>query len=82
MKTIRYYAPIRAMVKKETEETDLGSVKEVLSYIKSAYGADAVAAAKSALIVINDVSIGLYNGAKTKLKDGDVIGFLPVCGGG
>ena len=82
MKTIRYYAPIRAMVLKETEETELGSVKEVLSYIKSAYGMDAFNAAKSALIVVNDVSIGLYNGAKTKLNDGDVIGFLPVCGGG
>ena len=82
MKTIRYYAPIRATVQKETEETELGSVKEVLSYVKSTYGADAFAMAKSALIVINGVSIGLYDGTKTKLNDGDVIGFLPVCGGG
>ena len=82
MKTIRYYAPIRAIVKKKSEETELASVKDVLSYIKTAYGKEAYNAAKSALIVVNDVSIGLFQGVKTELKDGDVIGFLPVCGGG
>jgi MoaD family protein len=82
MKTIRYYAPIRAIVKKESEETELGSVKDVLRYIEKNYGKEAHVAAKSALIVINDVSIGLFQGAKTPLNDGDVIGFLPVCGGG
>ncbi len=82
MKTIRYYAPIRGIVKKETEETELGSVKDVLAYIKHTYGKEAYSAAKSALIVINSVSIGLYRGMKTPLSDGDEIGFLPVCGGG
>ncbi len=82
MKTIRYYAPIRAMVHKESEETELGSIKDVLDYIKNAYGKEAYQAAKSALIVVNDVSIGLYQGVKTPLNDGDTIGFLPVCGGG
>ena len=82
MKTIRYYAPIRAIVKKENEETELASVKDVLSYIKTAYGKEAYNAAKSALIVVNDVSIGLFQGVKTELNDGDVVGFLPVCGGG
>ncbi len=82
MKIIRYYAPIRAMVKKETEETELSSVKDVLDYIHKEYGKEAFIAAKSALIVVNDVSIGLNQGKKTPLNDGDVIGFLPVCGGG
>lgn len=82
MKTIRYYPPIRVIVKKETEETEAGSVKEVLDYIKNTYGKEAFIAAKSALIVVNDVSIGLYQGAKTQLRDGDTVGFLPVCGGG
>lgn len=82
MKTIRYYAPIRAIVKKETEQTELGSVKEVLEYIKLTYGKEAYTVAKSALIVVNDVSIGLYQGTKTILSDEDTIGFLPVCGGG
>lgn len=82
MKTIRYYAPLRAMLQKESEETDANSVREVLAYIKMRYGKDALKAAESALIVVNDVSIGLFDGKKTLLKDGDVIGFLPLCGGG
>ena len=82
MKTIRYYAPLRAMLQKESEETDVNSVREVLSYIKTRYGKDALKSAESALIVVNDVSIGLFDGKKTLLKDGDVIGFLPLCGGG
>ena len=82
MKTIHYYAPIRAIVKKEQEETTASSVKEVLMYIKAAYGEEAYVAAKSALIVVNGLSIGLSHGFKTTLNDGDEIGFLPVCGGG
>ncbi len=82
MKTIRYYAPLRAMLQKETEETDANNVREVLAYIKTRYGKEALKAAESALIVVNDVSIGLFDGKKTLLKDGDVIGFLPLCGGG
>ncbi|MEN6419879.1 MAG: MoaD/ThiS family protein [Clostridiaceae bacterium] len=82
MKTIRYYAPLRVMLQKESEETDANSIREVLAYIKTRYGKEALKAAESALIVINDVSIGLFDGKKTLLKDGDVIGFLPLCGGG
>lgn len=82
MKTIRYYAPLRGTVQKESEETELSSVKDVLDYIQKAYGKEAYHAAKSALIVVNDLSIGLFQGAKTPLNDGDVVGFLPVCGGG
>lgn len=82
MKTIRYYAPIRAIVKKDSEETPLGSVSDVLAYIKKTYGKEAFKAAKGSLIVVNDVSIGLFQGEKTPLSEGDVVGFLPVCGGG
>jgi len=82
MKTIRYYAPLRGIVKKESEETELSSVKNVVRYIEKTYGKEASACAKSALIVVNDLSIGLLQDVKTPLNDGDVIGFLPVCGGG
>ena len=82
MKTIRYYAPLRGIVKRESEETELSSVKDVLRYIEKTYGKEASVSAKSALIVVNDLSISLFQGAKTPLNDGDVVGFLPVCGGG
>ncbi len=82
MKTIRYYPPLRGIIQKESEETEAASVKEVLDDIRSVYGKEAYTAAKSALIVVNDVSIGLYRGIKTHLNDGDTVGFLPLCGGG
>ena len=69
-------------MQKETEETELSTVQEVLDYIGKNYGKEALHAAKSALIVVNDVSIALSHGKKTPLQDGDVVGFLPVCGGG
>ena len=82
MKTIRYYAPLRAAVQKEQEETDAVNIRDVLDEIRTRYGKEAEKLAKSALIVVNDVSINLFDGKKTVLKDGDVIGFLPLCGGG
>ena len=82
MITLRYYAPLRGIVKKESEEAELHSVKDTLAYLEQTYGKDALRCAKSALIVVNDVSIAQYQGMKTPLNDGDVIGFLPVCGGG
>ena len=82
MKTIRYYAPLRAAVQKEQEETDAATIRDVLDEIRTRYGKEAEKLAKSALIVVNDVSINLFDGKKTVLKDGDVIGFLPLCGGG
>lgn len=82
MKTIRYYAPLRGIVKKESDETDAKTIHDVLSQINGTYGKQAYKAAKSSLIVVNDVSIGLCEGKKTALNDGDVVGFLPLCGGG
>ena len=82
MKTIRYYAPLRALVQTEQEETNAGTISDVLAEIGARYGKAAEKQAKSSLIVVNDVSINLFDGKKTVLHDGDVIGFLPLCGGG
>lgn len=82
MKMIRYYAPFRDVVNKESDSTEASTVNDVLEQIKASYGKAAYNAAKSSLIVVNDVSIGLYKGKHTLLKDGDIIGFLPLCGGG
>lgn len=82
MKTIRYYAPLRAAVEKEQEETDAATIRDVLDEIGKRYGKETEKLANCSLIVVNDVSINLFDGKKTVLKDGDVIGFLPLCGGG
>lgn len=82
MITVKYYAPIRGVTGVTEETLDAASVNDVVRHIKSAYGKEAQKAAKSALVVVNDVSIGQYDDWKTKLNDGDVVGFLPLCGGG
>lgn len=82
MITVRYYAPLRGVLGVTEETFDADTVLLVLSHIKESYGRAGYKAAKSALIVVNDVSIGQLNGMKTKLADGDVVGFLPICGGG
>lgn len=82
MITMHYYAPVKGIVGKETEQIDAATVKDALSYVKTAYGKAAYKAVCASLIVVNDVSIGLYQDKKTPLHDGDVVGFLPLCGGG
>lgn len=79
---IRYYAPLRGIIQKDSDQVDAVTVKDVLNYIQGTYGKPALKAAKASLIVVNDVSIGLLQGFKTALKAGDVVGFLPLCGGG
>lgn len=82
MAIIHYFAPLRGMTGVEEERVDAAAVSDVLKHIRCVYGKAAHKAAKSALIVVNGVSIGLYAGDKTVLKADDVVGFLPLCGGG
>lgn len=82
MITIKYYAPLRGIIGITEETLDADTVRDVLRHIKDSYGKAALHAAKCALVVVNDVSIGQLSNWKTKLSDGDVVGFLPLCGGG
>ncbi len=82
MITLHYFAAARSLVGKESEQIQASTVAEALDYIKHTYDKAAYKAAKASLIVVNDVSIGLFQGNKTALRDGDVVGFLPLCGGG
>ena len=82
MITVKYYAPIRGITGVTEETLDAATVSDVVRHVKEAYGKEAHKAAKSALVVVNDVSIGQLSEWKTKLSDGDVVGFLPLCGGG
>ena len=82
MITLHYFATVRTLIGKEREQIDAAAVADALDYIKRTYDKACFKAAKASLIVVNDVSIGLCKGKKTALKDGDVVGFLPLCGGG
>ena len=82
MITMEYFAPMRGITGKEMEQIQAESVAGALRFLKDTYGKAAYKAACASLIVVNDVSIGLYQGKKTALKDRDRVGFLPLCGGG
>lgn len=82
MAVIRYYAPLRGLLGITEETVEAATVSDVLAHIRQRYGKPAFKAAQRSLIVVNDVSIGLYEGEKTLLKSDDVVGFLPLCGGG
>ncbi len=82
MITVRYFAPLRGITGVTEETLSAKTVHDVVRHVKAAYGKEAQKAAKSALVVVNDVSIGQLHEWKTELTDGDVVGFLPLCGGG
>ena len=82
MAEVQYYAQVRATVRKETETVDASTVAEVLSAIRKTYGKAAEKQAKASLIAVNDISINLLDGMKTRIGPDDTVSFLPVCGGG
>ena len=79
---VKYRAQLSALVKKDRELITAANVKDVLKYIKNQYGADAGKLAKTMLITLNGQSILMLKHFKTILKDGDEVGFFPICGGG
>ena len=80
--TVRYRSPLKELTNTAEEQLSAGNIKGVLKHIKSAYGKDAAGKAKTMLIAIDGDSILLRQGFATKLCDGEVVQFLPICGGG
>ena len=63
-------------------ELEAGSVAEVLRAIRARDGAQARREAGRMLITVNQKSVTLLKGCRTPLSEGDVVAFLPICGGG
>jgi molybdopterin converting factor small subunit len=82
MVQVSYRGQLQALTGKQGEGVDAARVKDVLRHIRSAYGPEAWKEAKTMLIVVNGESILLRQVFKTPLKDGDSVGFLPICSGG
>jgi len=82
MVQISYRGELQTMTGKSSESIDAAIVKDVLRYIKASYGAAAWKTAKAMLIVVNSESILLRKVFNTTLDDGDIVSFLPICGGG
>ena len=80
--TVRYRDPLKELTNTAEEQLSLGTVKDLLAYIKTTHGKDAAAKAKMMLISIDGDSIQLRQGFTTRLRDGETVQFLPICGGG
>ena len=80
--TVRYRGALSDVTGVEEEDFNANTVRDILKHIKTNYGADAEKKAKSMLIAIDGESMLLRDGFATVLADGEVVQFLPICGGG
>ena len=82
---LRYRGPLAVLtgVTKETiEGQDFQDVRGLLKFLGEKYGADAEKTARVMLIALNGESIHLLRQFNTAIKDGDTVGFFPLCAGG
>jgi len=80
---VKFFSPIREIVKKEEEEIEIKkdfTVMDLLDELTDKYG-------KSfrqipCIILVNDRGINQLEGEGTRLKEGDLVTFLPMLSGG
>ncbi len=77
-----YRAALEDKIGKKEETIEAATVREVLAYLKKTYGKEISSEAKRMLIAVNNDSIQLHKGLDTKLYEGMIVRFLPICGGG
>ena len=77
-----YYGNLARMTGTGMEMLDGDTVGAVLREIKKKHGTQACKTARMSHILVNSENAGMYGGYAMKLKDGDVLTFFPVCGGG
>ena len=83
MIVIRYRGELLERIGHEFDRVaNIHTAKGALRFVKMAYGKETCKVAKKMLIVINGESIALHGYFHAKLKEGDELGFLPICGGG
>lgn len=82
MVTVMYHGRIPDLCGATEDRIDAKTVSDVMRHVRRSYPAEVVREAKKMLIVVNGESILQRRVFRTKLEDGDVVGFLPICGGG
>ncbi len=82
MVTVKYHGMFVKKIGTASESFESGSIKDLLKQLKVKYGKEVYSYAKMSYILVNDINVSNENGYKTKLVSGDIIQFLPVCGGG
>jgi molybdopterin converting factor small subunit len=80
--TVTYRGALAELTGRKEETIPAASVRDVLTHVKTAYGAPTLKTAKTMLITVNGRSILHMKLYKTSLKAGDTVSFLPICAGG
>ena len=79
---VKYRGNLAVLIGIVEETLEAANVESVLRCIRKRHGKEVERAARSMLIARNGESIQLQKGYKTKLKEGDLISFFPLCAGG
>ncbi|MDR1733538.1 MAG: MoaD/ThiS family protein [Oscillospiraceae bacterium] len=79
---VQYRGRLHDLGLPEEENLTVNTVKDTLTHIKTTFGAEAYKAAKIMLVAVNATGILMLKAWNTKLADGDLVQYLPICGGG
>ena len=82
MVTVKYRGHLPALTGVTEETMEAHDVEGALRSIRKLHGREAEKAARAMLITVNGESILLLKSYKTALKEGDMLGFFPLCAGG
>ncbi|MCU0852431.1 MAG: MoaD family protein [Thermoplasmata archaeon] len=86
---VRMFATIREAARVSETEVEAGSVKEVLTVLKSVFGRRMRIVLEQAendpdkiVVLLNGVNVPVDSGSKTSLRDGDEVSIFPPVSGG
>lgn len=82
MAEVRYIGQIKQLTHRSSEKLEVDTILQMLKKIESNYGTEAYLMAKKSHIAVNNTSITMLEGFRSKLEDDDVVHIIPVCGGG
>jgi molybdopterin synthase sulfur carrier subunit len=79
---VRYYASLRQVTGKREEEFEVGTVKEMLQTVSSAYHGKLDRYLKISTVLVNGKNVIHLKGRRTRLGPDDVVAIFPPMGGG
>ena len=78
---IQYFGSIRDFTKCKEETGTASSLGEVMDFVKTKYGKDALRAMKASMVTLDGVRMESLK-RSLPLPEGSIVGIYPLCGGG
>ena len=82
MATLIYRAHLERLTGKREERIEAARVSDAIAHIRQTYGKQASKDAQRMFITVNRKILDRQTMFNTPLRDGDVVSFLPIAGGG